>query len=212
VRDVEEARQEYDLGDDVDHPFRPAPSKTKLCGTCTHCGEVVGAEDAPPELEGVVLGYDCELGIEMTFPLMVTVNACEKWEFRPNPWEERPGQVFRFALAEDAGDSPWAVHRYVDQFPECSSCGNLFRGRCEAIGWVPFDRRPRCYFFVPKGKTCRHAVPCLQYSRHYRNNFCSLEPSKRDPGWRGTPADWQRMCPDAHRGSILKCYEPVVEE
>lgn len=210
---MSEERREYDLGDDVDWPFRPAPSRTRLCGTCVHCQDVVGEEgEVPDEYVGLLLDFHCDLGLEMTGPLMVTTNDCPRWEFQPRPWDERPGKVFRFALAEDAGDSPWAVHRHVDQFPECQECGNFHRGRCEAVGWVPFRRKPRCEFFVEKSKTCRHAVPCLQYSGHHRNNFCSLDPSLRDPGWRSPPADWQRMCPDAHRHPDLKCYEPIGGE
>lgn len=131
----------------------------------------------------------CMAGHQLQYPLMVTEHDCPDYEHEPS-WVPK-ANVFT-----------------VTGLPECADCGYHLHDRCSGKGWIPAKTDPRCEFFRHKNLTCKHALPILQYGTDYRNNRCSLPPEQRS-GSMANGKEW--CCPNAHRWTSMKCYEPIGE-
>lgn len=129
----------------------------------------------------------CHAGHVVKFPLLVTEHDCPDYEYDPSG-EVVINTPFNRAILSD-----------------CPECGFNLNGVCDGKSWIPFKANP-CEFFRHKNLTCKHAIPFLQYGNEgFRNNHCALPPEQRKTDAR-QHQDW--CCPNAHRHTSMKCYEP----
>lgn len=172
-----------ELKNEIDYPWRANLLTVARCGYCKWHDEAK---------------YTCSKGHEIKGPTQVNEHDCKDYEYLPcNVPMPEEGYIFMF-LGQ------------MKKREECNDCGYLFQGRCSGINWYPFAiKQGKCEFFRSKNKTCKFAIPRLQYGDLGRNNFCKLAPEQRDGG-RG----WKWNCRNAHteNGEYKTCYQPIKDE
>jgi hypothetical protein len=129
---------------------------------------------------------NCGRCLPMEYPLMVTPTDCADYSPKPD-WREKLTPFTR------------------PEFPECADCGHCFDGVCSGKQWIPVRRDVKCEFWIDLNRTCKHAVPCLQYGTNYRNNHCTLDPELRTP----PVPDKRWACYQAHYTTTKKCWTPA---
>jgi hypothetical protein len=141
----------------------------------------------------------CMMNNEVKYPLINQEHHCKDYEFRP----EIPRQIPDDLILIFAG--------LQECYPECADCGHNYENRCHGIKWIPIEKVDGiCQFFRARTKTCKNAIPYLQYQNHIRNNHCKLPPRLRDGDQK---LGWKWNCGNAHTESAerKKCYRPLEE-
>lgn len=182
------------LEDKKDYPFRASLTKVARCGMCKNYVE-------PKFEEDIALMDSCIKGHDIVGPTITGEHDCKDYEYRPDVIDMPPnGRIFRFNGYVGGSEA---------MFNECNGCGHNFMGRCNGIGWVPIRKvNGICEFFRERYKTCKHAIPVLQYGNHIRNNYCRLPPEQRDGD---VSRGWKWHCSNAHTSYVesKKCYAPI---
>ena len=126
---------------------------------------------------------------KLVYPLYAQTHDCSGFKFKPAD----PIRPTVFNQCERA---------------ECSTCGHNLDNVCSGKEWFPPKLKDGlCEFWRDRALTCRFAVPYHQYVGGYRNNYCRLEPEKRDGD---ASQGWRWNC-SAHMPFVckLKCYQPI---
>lgn len=176
-----------ELDPEKDYPFRSSLTRVARCGMCKKSKKVMN------------LAIECKKGLELKYPLLANEHDCKHYEYESHCIEEIPDDKIHNFIGIEA------------RRPECNQCSHLLLGYCSGLRWHPAGIKDgKCEFFRDKKFTCKHAVPCLQYANGLRNNYCKLDPSKRDQT-DNKNLSWKWMCPWAHEKSVetLKCHEPI---
>jgi len=189
------------LDPDVDYPFRSSLTKVARCGMCIHFSSYVEeTEHDPLFYEKCELGKEkCELGKEIRYPYMANEHDCQDYMYKPFKVPRIKEGYIKIFIGE------------IKKLKECDDCSHNLENYCEGVSHFPFKTTPRCEFFRNKELICKHAIPYFQYGTTIRNNYCSLEPSKREGDMK---RGWKWSCPWAHEktAEYYKCYEPMKRE
>lgn len=179
------------LEKDKDYPFRASLTKVARCGMCLYNGHFKN---------GCLTDYDCEKDHDIKYPTITNEHDCKDYKYLDDTIEVKEGMIYRGYSTPEP------------EFPECKECGYNFKGKCSGIQWIPIPiKNGKCQFFRDKNLICKYAIPTLQYSNHFRNNFCSLDPKLRDGDMK---RGWKWMCPTAHEkyAEHYKCYKSKGEK
>lgn len=133
----------------------------------------------------------CALEHQVVYPLINGEHHCPDYVYVPDKIPKI--------------DNPFAV----PESEYCVKCSKFFQGACSGKSWIPIHiKNGRCEFFRDMDKTCKNAIPFLQYGNHIRNNYCKLPPHLRDGD---CSRGWKWCCPQAHTEHIenKKCYRPM---
>lgn len=171
------------------HPFRDSLGDIARCGMCQN------------SKKQMTIPIKCKKGHELRGPYITRKHDCKDYEYEPHYIEKIPNDKIRHFMGIET------------RRPECHYCGHQLYGYCSGLKWYPAKlKNDICEFFWPDDLTCKHAIPCFQYGTTIRNNYCKLDPSKRNQPDNKSNS-WEWMCPWAHEESAnhLKCYEPRTE-
>ncbi len=182
------------MKDEQNYPWRDSLTDKARCACCQHYHEIPPTNEELAESEGQAgYTYGCSKGRELVYPLFAQEHDCPDFIFKP------AAQIF---------PTPFNQCEYA----ECATCGHNLNSVCDGKQWLPVRiKEGKCEFWNDANLTCRYAIPYHQYIGGYRNNYCRLEPAKRDgdakQGWK-----WNCTCAHYKWANQLKCYEPIKQD
>jgi hypothetical protein len=180
-----------ELNDKQDYPWRDSLTNKARCACCQHYHEIPPTDEEIIDSEGQAgYAYGCSKKHELVYSLFSSEHDCPDFIFKP---------------AERIFPTPF---NHVE-FAECTTCGHNLNNICDGKQWMPVRIKDgKCEFWRDANLTCLYAVPYHQYIGGFRNNYCRLDPSKRDGD---AKQGWKWNCLSAHtlNAKYLKCYHPI---